>query len=438
MICMIYRRKRTIDGKVEMARLYRGRYRLDGEVKITDVPLHTSDKRIAQQNLEKLVKQKQLEAAGMAPSAIQLAAQQTPLLHHLKDYLADLTATGRDEKYIYIVEKHIRKLLQECRWSVISDITSDSFLCWRGKQRKAPKTLNEYLIGISALLNWMERHERIEKNPLKHVQKVQTNGRQVRLRRALTDDEMKRLLAKAGPRKIVYLMAVYTGLRRAELAALVRSDLNLEAEQPFVNVRASTTKNRKQAILALHGDLVSELKKLLAQLPPNENKLLAHLMPKMSVFKSDLKAAGIEFLNADGKRADFHSLRHTLATNLARAGTSPRIAMEVMRHSDIKLTTKTYTDAGLLPVADAVVNLPSLVRKPRSTQIGTQSLFRAGQDQSTLGTDMPPNDDLQALGIKQLEQDNATLVPTGQELANGSGGRARTYDQSVNSRPLYH
>jgi integrase len=438
MICMVYRRKRVSEGKTETARLYRGRYRLEGEAKITEVPLHTSDKRVAQQRLEEIVKQKQLESAGMAPSEAQRTAIRVPLLHHLKDYLADLTTSGRDEKYIYIVEKQIRKLLAECRWSVLSDVTSDSFVHWRARQRKAPKTLNEYLIGISALLNWMERHERIEKNPLKHVQKVQTNGRQVRLRRALTDDEMKRLLAKAGPRKIVYLMAVYTGLRRAELAELLRSDLNLEAEQPFVNVRASTTKNHKQAILALHGDLVSELIKLLAQLPPNENKLLAHLMPKMSVFKSDLKAAGIEFLNAEGKRADFHSLRHTLATNLARAGTSPRIAMEVMRHSDIKLTTKTYTDAGLLPVADAVINLPSLMRKARSTQIGTQSLFRAGHDQSTPGTDMSADDALQALGIKQLEQDDSELVTTGQDVANGSGGRARTYDQSVNSRPLYH
>ena len=215
-------------------------------------------------------------------------------------------------------------------------------------------------------------------------------------------------------------------MRRAELAELLRSDLNLEAEQPFVNVRASTTKNHKQAILALHADLVSELRKLLAQLPPNENKLLAHLMPKMSVFKNDLKAAGIEFLNAEGKRADFHSLRHTLATNLARAGTSPRIAMEVMRRSDIKLTTKTYTDAGLLPVADAVVKLPSLMSKARSTQIGTQSLFRAGHDQSTPGTDMSTDDALQALEIKQLERDDSAIVPTGQELTNGSGGRART------------
>jgi hypothetical protein len=81
MICMIYRRKRTIDGKIEMARLYRGRYRLDGATKITDVPLHTSDKRIAQQNLEKIVKDKQLEAAGMAPSEAQRNAVQSQLTH---------------------------------------------------------------------------------------------------------------------------------------------------------------------------------------------------------------------------------------------------------------------------------------------------------------------------------------------------------------------
>ena len=64
MICMIYRRKRVSDGKTETARLYRGRYRLEGEAKITEVPLHTSDKRVAQQRLEEIVKQRQQEQPG--------------------------------------------------------------------------------------------------------------------------------------------------------------------------------------------------------------------------------------------------------------------------------------------------------------------------------------------------------------------------------------
>jgi hypothetical protein len=39
-------------------------------------------------------------------------------------------------------------------------------------------------------------------------------------------------------------------------------DLHLDAEQPFVNVRPSTTKNHKQAVIALHPDVVVELRKL--------------------------------------------------------------------------------------------------------------------------------------------------------------------------------
>ncbi len=74
--------------------------------------------------------------------------------------------------------------------------------------------------------------------------------------------------------------------------------------------------------------------------------------------------------------------RHTLATNLAK-GTAPRVAMEIMRHSDMWLTAKTYTDAGLLPMADAVLSLPSLVKTPNSwTQIRPQSLVREGQNGS--------------------------------------------------------
>jgi hypothetical protein len=34
---------------------------------------------------------------------------------------------------------------------------------------------------------------------------------------------------------------------------------------------------------------------------------------------------------------------------LPPAGTAPRAAMEIMRHSAMRLTSKTYTDAGLLP-----------------------------------------------------------------------------------------
>jgi len=196
----------------------------------------------------------------------------------------------------------------------------------------------------------MEKHQRIERNPLRHIQKVQSNGEQTRPRRAFTREEFQRLLTVSQSRKPVYLTAAFTDLRRSELAVLEWDDVHLDAAQPFLNVRASTTKNHKQAIIGLHEDVVTELQKLQAECRSSVNgRVFATLMPSMDTFKADLKEAKIEFINAKNQRADFHSLRHTLATNLALSRTAPRVAMEIMRHSDMRLTSKTYTDAGLLP-----------------------------------------------------------------------------------------
>jgi integrase len=416
MIRTLFRPKRLKNGKPHITRSYRGRYRLDGADKITDIPLHTTDKRVAQQRLEQIVQEKQLESVGILPSQAIRKASQTPLEKHLCDYLADLQAVGRGGQYIYELKNRIRRLMHECLWAQIKDISSDSFLAWRTKQTLAPKTVNEYLISISSLLNWMEKHERIERNPLRHIQKVQSNGKQTRPRRAFTREEFRRLLAVSQARRPVYLTAVFTGLRRSELAALEWDDVHLNATQPFLNVRASTTKNHKQAVIGLHEDVVTELRKLQVKRHSSANGLVfAALMPNMETFKADLKEAKIEFINAKNQRADFHSLRHTLATNLALAGTAPRVAMEIMRHCDMRLTSKTYTDAGLLPITDAVAKLPSFTDLANDSQIDSQNSIRTSQTLSMPVEKITNRDGLEITNNKGLMSLLSTSVTTSQE-----------------------
>jgi hypothetical protein len=50
--------------------------------------------------------------------------------------------------------------------------------------------------------------------------------------------------------------------------------------------------------------------------------------------------------------------RPTSGPPLVLSGAHPRIAQELMRHSDLKLTMKLYTDAGQLPVGAALARLP--------------------------------------------------------------------------------
>jgi integrase len=60
------------------------------------------------------------------------------------------------------------------------------------------------------------------------------------------------------------------------------------------------------------------------------------MLAGMWKMKSDLKKAGIPY-KENGRYADFHALRHTLGTNLSSRNVPPRVAMELMRHSDIRL-----------------------------------------------------------------------------------------------------
>jgi len=85
--------------------------------------------------------------------------------------------------------------------------------------------------------------------------------------------------------------------------------------------------------------------------------VFAATLPDMETFRADLKAAGIVEVDPQGRRADFHALRHTFAKNLSRGGVAPRVAMKLMRHSDMRLTTNVYTDPELSQTEDALASL---------------------------------------------------------------------------------
>lgn len=75
-------------------------------------------------------------------------------------------------------------------------------------------------------------------------------------------------------------------------------------------------------------------------------------------FRKDLEEAGIERIDPLNRKVDFHALRYTFCTMLARNGASQRMAQELMRHSDPHLTAQIYTDVTLLPTFNTVSALP--------------------------------------------------------------------------------
>ena len=138
-------------------------------------------------------------------------------------------------------------------------------------------------------------------------------------------------------------------------------DVRLDGPEPFLNVRASTTKNHRPAPISIDAELAEELRKIRPVNADPKGRVFAGVLPRIERFRLDLKAAGIESVNGAGDRVDFHALRMTFQMFLTLGGASPRVAMELMRHSDMKLTMKTYTDAGKLPTRAVIESLPSLL-----------------------------------------------------------------------------
>jgi integrase len=287
-------------------------------------------------------------------------------------YLAELERLGRDSTYRYNINAMLSKMAAACDWSTLASIRAEPvgrFLgelrrdveLPGGKIRKARscRTQNEYLATVNTFLAWCVKPQHwLEGNPLAGLPYVE-DLEPVRQRRALAPEQLQLLLDVSEDRKPVYLTAALTGLRRKELRRLQWGDVHLDAEVPAIYLRATATKAKRADTLPLSPELVEFLTALRPADATATTPVFASV-PTLRTYKVDLARAKIPYRDAAGRQADFHSLRMAYGMMLQRACVAPRVAMQLMRHSDIRLTMRIYVDPTLLDTAGAVAKLPRL------------------------------------------------------------------------------
>ena len=358
MIHSVEKRARRKNGHKVRSECYYLRFRYGDMPSYKYKPLGVTCKEVAWQMANDFKREYEAEKAGLLPPRSLREAQRKAIRVHLNEYLADLKARGKDGKKgkgALQVRNRLERLIEECGWTNLGRITSDSFTHWRAcLQGMSPRTRNHYLAEAKTFLNWMISQGRLAANPLITVSKVdQTIA--TRVRRALTDEELGRLFRHSPHyRRVPYLMSARTGLRYGELSELKWGDIILDGEKSHVLVRASISKNKKEARIPL----ISELERLLADFKPDgtkaSNRVFADGVPRCKTLRKDLKAAEIPYVDETGRYADFHALRYTFNTWLQTNGVPPRMAQELMRHSDQRLTEKVYLDTTLLPLQDCM------------------------------------------------------------------------------------
>ena len=209
---------------------------------------------------------------------------------------------------------------------------------------------------MSLLFNHGRRHELCDCNPIQWV-------RQSAKRRVAPDilsrDEVQELLASLRFReRTLVLLAVTTGLRRSELFALKWKDVDFQTKQIYVtrsivqNVIGICKTESSQKPVPAYDDLIEVLREWQGQTP--------YQSPESWVFASPVNQGRWPYLAQQimrrhilpvarklgiTKRIGWHTFRHTYSTLLRSTGAELKIMQELLRHSTIRVTLDTYTQA---------------------------------------------------------------------------------------------
>jgi len=374
------------------------------------VPTGCKDADTARAVLAELERRAELVHAGVLTPAQDAVAdhKRTTIAGHVEAYLGSLAARGVTASHLSHVRQQLAAVVGGCRFRTLADVKREPVERWLASPvnaQRSARTRNCYLQALKGFCNWAVDTERLVANPVARVQRADEHAGRRRQPRALTPDELVRLLAAAcrrplaeallfnrgwrrnqpgarlrpetvaklellgRERALTYKTLVLTGLRLGELASLRVCDVVLEGPKPHLILDAKDEKNRQGSTLPLRADLRNDLAAWVAERGGDRMAaLFAITQAALKVFNRDLRFARIAKRDERGRTVCLHSLRHTFATMLSRGGVQPRVAQAAMRHSTINLTMTVYTDPRLLDVEGALAVLPCLPLAPAVAQ----------------------------------------------------------------------
>jgi integrase len=303
-----------------------------------------------------------------------------PLAEHVADFALALDAKGDCETHARREAAALTNIFSACKFQKWTDLDAHTLITHlRNLQRAGAfgeRTFNAHVKTAQHFARWMVQNQRATESPLKHLTTVPQTEKRCQ-RRALTVDEQRRLVAATakgpthhnmtGPeRALVYRLALETGLRAGEIRHLTPASFDFTA--CTVSLPSAYTKNRKAAELDLTPQTAADIQ---AHVEGKASDAPAFAMPCYGsrMIKMDLEAAGIAYHDGAGRVVDFHALRHSFISGLARRGVHPSDAQALARHSTITLTMDHYTHALRSDLKAIIGQQPDLTAAPENLTV---------------------------------------------------------------------
>lgn len=280
------------------------------------------------------------------------------------------------------LKNHIIPVLGHIPLQKVNVLHIEGFIKALNEKGLAAGTVRKIFNLVQTSFKDAETKELIAKNPFNYL----TKGVKPSVGKSKIDywttEEVKHFFKELDHRlKILFVLAIYTGMRRGEILALRWRDID------FINNRISITQTLKprQRIkqggkndnatrsITISPHVASELKRhksLIAaeKLAAKEGEYIDHDLVVCQENGQPVSTGNFHkfwtriLSNTNMRKIRFHDLRHTCASLYLSTGTHPKIVQELLGHSSIKITLDLYSHLMPNMQADAAKALDKLLK----------------------------------------------------------------------------
>jgi integrase len=210
----------------------------------------------------------------------------------------------------------------------------------------APKTINmKWLSHLSSILQWASNNGHIETNPAQGI-RVDTGSKVHREPSYLpfTKDELRTIFghpmfadpSSYGLNQWALLVMLYTGVRNSsEMASMALDNIYKEQSVPVFYLAEASKNQRSKRLVPIHKDLVTIgfLDHVERLRESGQTLLFPEWAKRRDKVNDWFNTTFLPGLGLKNKQKVFYSFRHTLATELARAGVPRELSKMISGHA---------------------------------------------------------------------------------------------------------
>jgi integrase len=343
---------------------------------------HGTDKAAAQAFANQMEAQSKNESYGMADPRERVWKEHArkPIADHIEDYTNHLASGGDTPKHVKHTKGVLTRLLKTAGITSVGAIDPVKLQAAIGRwvdAEKSARTVNHALGAVKAFARWLYEANRIKEVPrgLQSIARRNEEADRRLVRKVLSIDDMhrlcehtehhgepiyiygptrsrtKKIMIEGSERATIYRIAMATGFRANEIRQLTCRCFDL-GEHPTISLPASATKNGRSVCQPVS----HQMAKAIAEYVEGPDDELAVRVPEKTaeMLAKDLRAAGIDPGDPKTGVIDFHALRASYLTHLARSGVDPKTLQTLARHSSPALTIGKYVKTDETRLREAV------------------------------------------------------------------------------------